>query len=428
MSELILETEKTKPLIFQPESSNIHLQKELTDFSFWWQKNHGQFDNLSFRINNQVNLFLNSLNQADFSEAFSQLKIDIYGYYLEYIRQEGILPLGYSFDKKNHLVGDFYGQKPVVEAIDSYEREGALKKGVNDLEKKLFELKKGETIFRISPSGWTGLGYDYTESQAQIFWRDENKIRGLTIRLQTDLEAIIKFIDQLGIRRPDNLDSEKEIIKWVVEQNFTLPYSTNQVFRWLINNLSDRDHQGRSLQDQFDKWQEKDQTFFYYDQIANLIEFLESHLRSLLQEEDYQLLAKELKKTLAFILMSMTNVEIKREVKEGFSLDSIMPIDLSRSDLAILPPDFYQRILNHLKSLPGCAGGGMSSSYFGTSGLNESFVITAFGPVEISSKEKTDKMSCVTCPFCNQLVDAEIINRDGKKFIHCPSCGAEVEK
>lgn len=39
-----------------------------------------------------------------------------------------------------------------------------------------------------------------------------------------------------------------------------------------------------------------------------------------------------------------------------------------------------------------------------------------------------DTIKCVTCPFCHQTVDAEIVEKDGEAFIQCPKCGEEVKK
>jgi hypothetical protein len=335
--------------------------------------------------------------------ALSQLRGDIYGYYLEYIKQEGIIPFTLKFNSEGRLVGDFYGNVAIVDLVDEREREGVVKKAIEDLEQKLKLLDEGQIVFRVSPPGWTNMGYDYTETQTQLFWREGEKIRGLTIRTQADLNQIRNFLKELGVIVPEFSD-KKELIKYLTSLNLILPYYKENFLEFIIKQFSQFDHRGRPFDLQIRNWLMTDGDFKHFDEIVGLIEFLESKLT----KGDYD----DFPSLLGFTLMVMVGNEMGR-VKRF--------LKVSEADLRYLPLNLYDETFKYLQSLPGCAGsgGGLISSPFS---------LSSFGPIEIKGQtEEINSLKCVTCPFCNCVVDAEILRRNGKKFIHCPSCGVEVE-
>jgi hypothetical protein len=406
---------------------------ELESFSRWWSidKNRFKLSNLSFRVDNQTNLFFSTLEKEGFDAAFSQLRMDLYGYYLEYIKQEAILPFTLRFNQEGKLIGDFYGDKPITEMINQNERDGVVFDAMVDLEEKVKHLGDNELIFRISPSGWTGLGYNYTESQSQIYWREGDKIRGLTIRLNADFGEIIDFLETLKIIPPDFLNNlrklnEREAIKKVTSLNLVLNYNLNDFLESLANHFK-TDHRGKNLADSILSWQTNEFDFHHYDELANLINWLEWRLRKKgLQSKE------ELEMILGFVLMTMAGQEMKKKesfvvrddnysLSEGFHLDSLH-----------LPFPFYDRVINHLQSVSGCAGGGIferegGGNIFGIF-KNNLFRLNPFGPQEIDDKNSSDSLKCVTCPFCKKIVDAKIVHKEDGDYIHCPSCNAEVKK
>ncbi|MGB9707674.1 MAG: hypothetical protein ACPL1D_02900, partial [Microgenomates group bacterium] len=290
---------------------------------------------------------------------------------------------------------------------DEREREGAVKNAIRDLEEKLRVLRDEEVVFRVSPSGWTNMGYEYEETQAQIFWRQGEKIRGLTVRTKADLTQIREFFERLGVVIPE-FQNEKELIKYITSLNITLPYSEEEFLEFLTERFSSNDHKGRDLQPQIINWLMTDGDFKHFDEIVELIEFLEQKLR----EGDFE----DFSSLLGFVLMAMAGNEFRKSyLNKGFS-------SWNQTDLRYLPFGLYDETFNYLQSLPGCAGGGEGQIF-------SRFILSSFGTVVISEVQKeTDKLHCVTCPFCKKVVDAEIIFRNGKKLIRCPSCGVEVEK
>jgi len=406
---------------------------ELESFSRWWSidKNRFKLSNLSFRVDNQTNLFFSTLEKEGFDTAFSQLRMDLYGYYLEYIKQEAILPFTLRFNQEGKLIGDFYGDKPITEMINQNERDGVVFDAMVDLEEKIKYLGDNELIFRISPSGWTGLGYDYTESQSQIYWREGDKIRGLTIRLNADFGEIIDFLETLKIISPDfsnNLRklNEREAIKKLTSLNLVLNDTLNDFLESLANHFK-TDHRGKNLADSILSWQTTESDFHQYDELANLINWLEWRLRKkALQSKE------ELEMILGFVLMTMAGQEMKK--KESFVIrdDNYYLSESFHLDSRHLPFPFYDRFFNHLQSLSGCAGGGIferkgEGNIFGIF-KNNLFRLNPFGPQEIDDKNSSDSLKCVTCPFCKKIVDAKIVRKKDGDYIHCPSCNEEVKK
>ena len=404
---------------------------ELESFSRWWSidKNRFKLSNLSFRVDNQTNLFFSTLEKEGFDTAFSQLRMDLYGYYLEYIKQEAILPFTLRFNQEGKLIGDFYGDKPITEMINQNERDGVVFDAMVDLEEKIKYLGDNELIFRISPSGWTGLGYDYTESQSQIYWREGDKIRGLTIRLNADFGEIIDFLETLKIIPPDFLNNlrklnEREAIKKLTSLNLVLNDTLNDFLESLANHFK-TDHRGKDLADSILSWQTTESDFHRYDELANLINWLEWRLRKKgLQSKE------ELEMILGFVLMTMAGQEMKK-TKPSFTSYYNYYSESLYLDSRNLPSFFYNQALNHLQSLSGCAGGGIfereGGNIFGIF-ENNLFRLNPFGPQEIDDKNSSDSLKCVTCPFCKKIVDAKIVHKEDGDYIHCPSCNAEVKK
>jgi ssDNA-binding Zn-finger/Zn-ribbon topoisomerase 1 len=360
--------------------------------------------------------------------------MDLYGYYLEYLKQEAILPFTLRFNRNGKLVGDFYGDKPIIEMINQNERDGVVFDAMVDLEEKIKHLGDNEFVFRISPSGWTGLGYNYTESQSQIYWREGDKIRGLTIRLNAGLGKIIDFLETLGIISSDFSNylrklNERESIKEVTSLNLVLNDKLNDFLESLANHFK-TDHRGKDLADSILRWQTTEFDFHQYDELTNLINWLEWRLREKgLQSKE------ELEMILGFVLMTMAGMEMTKQESDkkvffdNYHYSSKYPF---YSDLQYLPFSFYDQVFNHLQSLPGCAGGGIfgreeERDIFGIFEKNR-FRLNPFGVQEIDDKNSSDSLKCVTCPFCKKIVDAKIVHKEDGDYIHCPSCNAEVKK
>lgn len=388
-----------------PKDNYLRYEVEYQSFLNWWEDNWRQFDTLPFKINHQIDLFLNQWKEGGISSALDQLRMDLYGYYLEYIRQEGIIPFSLRVNSLGKVVGEFYGDKSITEIIDSREREGVVKEAMIDLERKLKDLKEEEIIFRISPSGWTGLDYDYSETQAQVFWRDKDRFRGLTIRTQIGLKEILSLVSSLGVDISTELN-EKALIKYITSLNVTLPYSSWEFVQFLIDKFNNRDHQGRNLQAQIINWWERDHDFAHFDEIASLVNYLEKKVGELVNRgySDGKI-EEELPKLVGFVLMGMVG-----NVNDNAWEYSYRNIFYSES--RFLASNVYDKTINYLQSLAGCAGGGKS--------IGES-ILTPFGTVGVIEADKYGSRE-FECPHCHKS-----IRRPKDQLLEkCPHCGGDV--
>ncbi len=423
----------TKAELVDRETIHKYYDSQLEFFASWWNENFFRFENFNFRIKNQSNLFLDTLSKNGFNDAFSTLRLDLYGYYLEYVKQESILPFSLKL-KDGKLVGDLYTDKPVTEMVDKEERDGVVYQALIDLEEKLKQLQPGEFIFRVSPAGWTGKNYQYTETQSQLYWQDGDKIRGLTIRTKTAIEDIEKFLGILGICVPKNLD-EKEKIKWLTSLNIT--FSRLNEFITLFSqffNLSIKDE--LIISSQILSMIENHNLFRFYDEISDLIDWANVKTKQLADQFlDGRLSEEEFKRYLdflfGFILMKFTEKELKRDnvhlalenfrqLKEGrlsVSYDTRHPLILNLN---------YDQIFNHLKSVSGCSGGGNENEgLFGENSWRGLFENSIFGPRGLSNSEKTDKYGSLEfeCPHCHQ----KIKRTEDTLIEKCPKCGGDVK-
>ncbi len=269
-------------------------------------------------------------------------------------------------------------------------------------------LGEDEIVFRISPSGWTGLAYDYTETQAQVLWRDKKngKIRGLTIRTQIDLREILAVISSLGVDIPLGLSREQDVIKYITSLNITLPHSPFKFIDFLVEKFN-QDHQGRDLAKKKKKWWKNDHDFRYFDEIAGLVDFLEKEVKNLV-DQGYQGegLKEHLKSLIGFVLMIMAGVEKEKRdlTEERIFIDS-----------RYLPPGIYDNTFNYLLSLTGCAGGGGSGGF-------GSFVLTSFGTAAVVENDKYGSRE-FECPHCHK----NVVRPKDKLLEKCPYCGSDVK-
>jgi predicted RNA-binding Zn-ribbon protein involved in translation (DUF1610 family)/CRISPR/Cas system CSM-associated protein Csm2 small subunit len=414
--------ERFKTGIIDNESNLDHLffKKEYDQFLPWWEKNKNQFSRLSFNIENQSYQFIDDFRyRFNFDTAFSKIKMDLWGFYLEYIKQQGILPFTNRI-KDNRLVGDFYGDKPISDLTNPQERDGAVLQAMMDLEQKLLEANIGDMIFRVSPKGWTGMGYDYTETQMQILWKEnKNIVRGLTVRTDLNLPEILSFIHLLTgndhlPHMPHTLeDKESEVIKTITASNFKLKNTDlGELFGLIAQITENKDHQGNDLIKQFRQWINTDQNFDSYDQIVNLIDWLKSNLSKIYKEN--QISSEQIKSLLAFVLIQLGEKE-RREKEIGqtsFVANSSVSFD-TRYPL----PTNYQETFNYLLAQPGCAGGAVSQR----NGLFAGVKLTPFGTTGIENSE-SDRYPDYQCPHCGETIRGEKKGHPEEWHKECPHC------
>jgi hypothetical protein len=397
---------------------NLYFDRDYQRFLPWWEENNDQFLRLSFNIENQSRQFVVDLHSGlDFDTAFSKIKMDLWGYYLEYIKQQGILPFTNRI-KDGRLVGDFYGDKPIVDLTDSRERDGAVLQAMMDLEQKLLKANIGDMIFRISPKGWTGMGFDYTETQMQIFWKEKKDIvRGLTVRTDSNLPEILDLINSLigneGWTNSLKDKQENEVLKIITASNFSLGQRNLTDLIELIAQITEnKDHQGNDLIKQFRQWINNDKNFNFYDQIVNLIDWLKFNLSTIHQEK--QLSFEQINPLLAFALIQLGEKE-RREKENGQT--SFVSNTFVSFDTRYPPPINYQETFNYLLAQPGCAGGGESQRDSLSGGIR----LTPFGTIEIENSE-SDRYPDYQCPHCGKTIRGEKKGHPEEWHKECPHC------
>ncbi|GAB4219947.1 MAG: hypothetical protein Fur009_8320 [Candidatus Microgenomates bacterium] len=422
MNNHLLELERKTPFfstdrLNQKEIFSFY-NRQLEDFSSWWELNSSRFDDFSFRIGNQRKLFLETLRKKGFEEAFSTLRLDVYGYYLEYIKQESYLPFSLRF-KNGRLVGDFYTDKPITDMVDKEERDGAVYDATADLEKELQKLTEREFIFRVSPDGWTGRNYQYTETQSQLYWKDGEKIRGLTIRSKTPLSDIENFLKILGIDIFSKTD-EKERIKSITRLNLKFQDLPNflKLFSLYFENTN------REEKLDMDKIKQMINTpdfFIFYDEISDLIEWTRSYLLNVINSaSNHEEVDKSIDFLFGFILMKLTEKE-QEKIKTKFDLEALQQSIISYDTL--YPQIYYlnyDRLFTSLKAVSGCSGGGVNNEenegLFGTSSWRGLFENSIFGVRGIKNEDEFFE-----CPKCHGKIPS------GKGIEVCPHCGMKKQ-
>jgi predicted RNA-binding Zn-ribbon protein involved in translation (DUF1610 family) len=255
----------------------------------------------------------------------------------------------------------------------------------------------------------------------QILWKEkEDIVRGLTVRTDLNLQEILDLIHLLigNDPLPHTLeDKENEAIKAITTFNFKLKNAYLGELIGLIAQITEnKDHQGNDLIEQFKQWINTDQNFNFYDQIVNLIDWLEFNLSTIYQEK--QLSFEQINPLLAFALIQLGEKE--RREKENGRTSFVSNTSVS-FDTRYPPPTNYQETFNYLLTQPGCAGGGQSQkdSLFG--GIR----LTPFGTIGIEDSD-SDRYPDYQCPDCGKTIRGEKKGHPEEWHKECPHCHAPL--
>lgn len=175
-----------------------------------------------FLLHNQMVNFISTVNEGKLEEAITELIVEIRAHANEYPK-EAPLFVG-SVKKKDGRVVNKYNNEPVTNHLDWAEREGATARGSLDLEEKVLKAGQDESVVLISPSGWNGVYPDYEKTHL-VYYRSKegDNLEQLTFVLNFKLENCIRILERMGIDKTDLVCTEsRETTKRVVGQAIPL--------------------------------------------------------------------------------------------------------------------------------------------------------------------------------------------------------------
>jgi len=191
----------------EAESPLFQIERELSQL-FDENERHlthpgnGKFNTLRQAARHLHHLSYLSKEEADqiFRREFSA---DAKGFYFEVIKEEPLLRYFVDFrDRK--LICTEYGDKTLEEISRlANERDGAVMRAINTLEKRLEDSNHGDFFLFTSPPGWHGmkdlnggnLMEPHQESQTWLFYKDQNEgLVSATIRTNMTADQSAEFL------------------------------------------------------------------------------------------------------------------------------------------------------------------------------------------------------------------------------------------
>ncbi|MCL5439195.1 MAG: hypothetical protein M1268_04405 [Patescibacteria group bacterium] len=150
--------------------------------------------------------------------AVTRTKQDMLGFSLEYLRQGTVMPADYEIkeesDGTQKVVNLKYG-KEILDTVSEKERKGSVKRSIGRVRDYLLGEGEGSVGIVVSPPGWTGLKTDrgepiiYDQTQILYFQNTGNRIEETTYRTDFDQQKCRKLIERLtGTEIPSNANVE----------------------------------------------------------------------------------------------------------------------------------------------------------------------------------------------------------------------------
>ncbi len=307
------------------------------------------------------------------------------GFYWEFLVREPLLPNILELTSAG-IVASKYGNRRLVDVVNSKEREGAYKRAVEQLDDKLGFAQEGTIFLYTSPAGWTGItderGNELTlpESQTYLFQIKGNQIYSVTMRTSMTLLHHLALLEQLGekIAEEDETVLIKRICSTVVNITDRKQSTELSDVLSLINKVMNSEN---IWYDQYGKkiWrlEEINAKFRSLDHFRNADSRTEqriSDLQNFLHQNLMDLSAEEL--VAVTEELGRTAIEIKCYLQRSENYGVLYHKSLESGYLLTqyLTQVNYQQESREIQNMPGCKGirGG-------------SIVQSPFGPREITT-------------------------------------------
>jgi hypothetical protein len=384
----------------QPKSP---LEKQIDYFDRSWQReglpqDWFEINDVGFSIKKQM-----ALLKGDDKKWVEQTSRDLLGFSLEYLQQGTVFPFEYEIEG-GQLVDAKYGRRRMVDTVDPREREGAVLESLRRMQQHLLEGKDGAIAIMVSPPGPTGLTMDDGRS---IFYNDT-----MVFHMQKQGDRVI------GITLRSDSTNAKAVVEELAGQALPQVVTVMDCVRALSLNQGDATIGANDLVGILEKVSGgknayKEKTWGDMRRDLARRQFLydfDSQVQAIVEDLNLYVLAGthsklEIQKALAATFLRLSKYMLfdqRDEREDSFRLRS--------GDIFITPT--YGQIVDEVKKLPGCAGGGGSATSI-LSVIDRSVTIglgISDEDIEAEIKYKFDEPGpCVKC-------DAE-----GEKI--CGPCG-----
>lgn len=377
----------------------------------WWNIN-----DVGFSMKSQMRLLAETGDKRSWTE---QAERDLRGFTLEYLGRGIVFPVEYTI-VNGELIDRRYGNRRLLDTVDSSERGGAVKESLSKMQEHLVAAQDGEIAVMVSPPGWTGLTMDggekivYEDTQTFYLQKTGDMVLGVTLRTDFNLPEARMLIKQLtGQELPASasvIDCVKAIS--IINPNTDNIGSPSDLISVLqkVKKESRPAEAGYAYKDKPWKNMERD-----IDRRQELYEFDEKTGEIINKFKEYVLSGNhtqlEIQKALAATFLRLSKYFL---VDKKIQYGKIRTETYAR-DIAAMRAMTYGQIVEEVQKLPGCAGGGNSAT--SVTSITERLALV-LEPDRYGKRT----FNCPNIPECGRT----IIRPKDELVSNCPYCGTDV--
>lgn len=415
---------------FEASNSKTILEKH-TDYlrDNWFREglpyNWQDLEGTGFMIKKQVDLIFSETSPGDsFEERRRKIKLglkkteeDIKGFMLEYLAEGLVFPIFYKVtevDGVRRIVSPLYGNKKMVDTVSSEERGGSVKKTLVERVEPFFLAMEDYSIaVMTSPKGPSGLRDEagipivYSDSQTYIWQKRGRDIVGFTVRTDFSNREHRELLKRLGgdsLSEDSNLSHYVENVAFIRGSDAELSIKdivdAMRGVRFRLSGGSLYAYKNRSWHEVYKDLERREELWRFDETTKRIVDEFKERV---LSKSDI-ITKKEVQEALAVTILRVSKFLRGNNTRKRVSLSWEGDIGLREQGSS------YGEILEHVRELPGCAGGGSDykklfdsiTPRFGFLGEDE------FGSLEFE------------CPRCGKIN----VRPRGRLISRCQHCGS----
>jgi hypothetical protein len=368
-----------------------------------------------FSINSQIRMMkqlyyqdaeFGSSTQESLQAWVKESNLDIKGFIFEYLQRGLVLPNPVDFKEINGevRVAGKNSERPLLESISSQERFGTVKNTFREMEKVLQNAKPGSMVVMTSPDGWSGLKNDegediiFSDSQTIAMRKNEQgKLESFTFVTDMNFDQNKALLQNFGVGEDkfiSSWDQQQRLADITSKAVFLDGNDKNNQFEDVVDALKKAKNSpfargGQHFDVMYGRLKDKDSLTTLSEDAEALISDFENFVLGLppkLRSEHFEMVGEKLAKTI---------LQLSSLIRGGKSLDQVK--NMGDGD--------YSQEHKRVAVIPGCAGGGYSSTPFGG--------------------RRTEGGECVEiqCRYCKWKPNSEQLKQiETRTLDRCPDC------
>jgi hypothetical protein len=373
-------------------------------------------DNVGFSMKRQMRLLR---EVGDTQTWVDQVERDIRGFGLEYLNRGAIFPFEYQIEGQE-LVDKKYGNRKMTDTVDSRERNGAVLESLVKVQEHLLNGREGDSAVLVSPPGWTNLSMDdgskivYTDTMVFHFERSGNKVIGTTFRTDFNFKEAKKLVGQLTGQDLPPSATIIDCTKAVVLKNGDLSKESkaSDLIKVLENvSRSGYAYKNKTWQDLRGDIAKRDFLYNFDNNVTQIINDFRDHMAA------GGLTELQIKKALAATFLRFSKYILNDNKTYEEKDKSVYQKENSYAAAT------YGEVIQEVEKMPGCAGGGSTSSISSiinrsVTKLGKDFEFDQKGPCRLCGKD-VPCGPCKICVACNDQIDMQdrITQADNTGFV-----------